>query len=45
VTIDGRTHSGVAGGTTWAPATWAPTADRYDIDATAGVSAIVVTRG
>lgn len=45
VTIDGQAHSGVAGGTTWAPAAWTQAADRYDIDATAGVSAIVVSRG
>jgi hypothetical protein len=45
VTIDGQTHSGVSGGSVWAPANWSAVADRYDIDATAGVSTIEVTRG
>ncbi len=45
VTIDGQTHSGVSGGSVWVPADWTAAADRYDIDATAGVSAIAVSRG
>ncbi len=45
VTIDGQTHSGVAGGSVWAPASWQSAADRYDIDATAGVSTLLVSRG
>ncbi|MEG3635559.1 hypothetical protein [Micromonospora palythoicola] len=44
VTIDGTTHSGVAGGTTFTPPEWNSATDRYDIDATAGVSAITVER-
>ncbi|MET0416893.1 MAG: hypothetical protein ABW022_12820 [Actinoplanes sp.] len=45
VTIDGKTHGGVSGGTVWAPANWQAATDRYDIDATAGVSSIAVSRG
>lgn len=45
VTIEGHSQSGVAGGTVFTPADW-PTADnRYDINATAGVSTLTVTRG
>ena len=45
VTIGGRTHTGVSGGSVWVPAGWTAATDRYDIDATAGVSAIAVSRG
>jgi hypothetical protein len=44
VTIDGQSHSGVAGGTVWAPDNWSSAADRYDIDATSGVSTMAVSR-
>jgi hypothetical protein len=44
VTIDGVTHSGVAGGSMWTPDGWSAAADRYDIDATSGVSTLVVSR-
>ncbi|MEV4352627.1 hypothetical protein AB0J83_49890 [Actinoplanes sp. NPDC049596] len=44
VTVDGQTHSGVAGGTVYEPAGWSGAADRYDIDATSGVSTLTVTR-
>ncbi|MEU6020756.1 hypothetical protein [Micromonospora sp. NPDC047134] len=44
VTVDGTTHSGVAGGTTFTAPQWAEAADRYDIDATAGVSGLTVER-
>lgn len=44
VTIDGETHSGVAGGSMWTPNGWAAAGDRYDIDATSGVSALTVSR-
>jgi hypothetical protein len=44
VTVDGGTHSGVAGGSLWTPPGWASANDRYDIDATAGVSTLTVVR-
>ncbi|MEV2239859.1 hypothetical protein [Micromonospora sp. NPDC049891] len=44
VTIDGTTHSGVAGGTTFTPPEWNSATDRYDIDATGGVSTVTVDR-
>ncbi|MBX7268602.1 hypothetical protein KIF24_23000 [Micromonospora sp. Llam7] len=44
VTVDGTTHSGVAGGTTFTPPEWNSATDRYDIDATAGVSTLTVER-
>jgi hypothetical protein len=44
VTVDGQTHTGVAGGTVWTPANWAAAPDRYDVDATAGVSRLSVER-
>ena len=44
VTIDGQTHSGVSGGQVWAPDNWSSAANRYDIDATSGVSSISVSR-
>ncbi|MEU6078400.1 hypothetical protein [Micromonospora sp. NPDC047074] len=44
VTVDGVTRTGVAGGTTVTPAGWAGAEDRYDIDAVAGVSELVVDR-
>ncbi|MDG4792743.1 hypothetical protein [Micromonospora sp. WMMD1082] len=44
VTVDGATRSGVAGGTTITPPEWDSATDRYDIDATAGVSTLTVER-
>lgn len=44
VTIDGTTHSGVAGGSTFTPPGWDSATDRYDIDATGGVSTLTVAR-
>ncbi|MTK02044.1 hypothetical protein [Micromonospora sp. CP22] len=44
VTIDGTTHSGVASGTTFTPPEWNAATDRYDIDATGGVSSVTVDR-
>jgi hypothetical protein len=44
VTIDGTTHSGVGGGSVWTPDGWSTAADRYDIDATSGVSTLTVSR-
>ena len=42
--IDGATRSGIAGGTVIEPAGWADAADRYDIDAVAGVSSLSLDR-
>ncbi|GIJ78375.1 hypothetical protein SAMN05443287_10133 [Micromonospora phaseoli] len=44
VTVDGTTHSGVAGGTTFTPPAWESATERYDIDATSGVSTLTVER-
>ncbi|NMO54248.1 hypothetical protein HH310_24070 [Actinoplanes sp. TBRC 11911] len=44
VTIDGQNHSGVSGGSVWQPDDWAAATDRYDIDATSGVSTMSVSR-
>jgi hypothetical protein len=44
VTVDGITHSGVAGGSVWTPDGWASAANRYDVDATSGVSTLTVSR-
>lgn len=44
VTVDGAARSGVAGGTVITPPQWASATDRYDIDATAGVSTLTVDR-
>ncbi|TCB95634.1 hypothetical protein E0H26_19440 [Micromonospora zingiberis] len=44
VTVDGTTHSGVAGGTTFTPPDWAAANDRYDVDATSGFSSLTVER-
>ena len=42
-TIGGHTYTGLAGGTVLAAPGWAQAANRYDIDAPAGVSAITVS--
>lgn len=44
VTVDGRGHTGVAGGTVFEPPEWAAARDRYDIDVAAGVSTLTVAR-
>ncbi|WFE39863.1 hypothetical protein [Micromonospora sp. WMMD998] len=44
VSVDGVDRTGVAGGTVWTPDGWAAATDRYDIDAVAGVSDLVVDR-
>lgn len=43
-TIDGATHNGIAGGTTLSTVNWDGTADRYDLNLVAGVSAVSVDR-
>jgi hypothetical protein len=43
-TIDGAVHSGVSGGTMFTPSGWSTATDRYDIQADAGVSALVLSR-
>lgn len=44
VTVDGARRTGIAGGTVFAPADWDGAADRYDVDAVAGVSSLTVAR-
>jgi hypothetical protein len=44
VTVDGATHTGVAGGSVWTPDGWDTATSRYDVDATAGVSTMTVGR-
>jgi hypothetical protein len=44
VTIDGQRRTGIPGGWMWTPDTWATATDRYDINASAGVSTLTVTR-
>jgi hypothetical protein len=43
-TIDGTDHSGIAGGTVFAPSPWPTTGPRLDIDNTAGVSSFTLDR-
>ncbi len=45
VTVDGQAHPGVSAGAVFAPDGWEMAADRYDIEATAGVSDLTVSRG
>ena len=45
VTVDGQTKSGVPGGTVYTAPGWDSAPDRFDIDATSGVSTITVARG
>lgn len=42
--IDGATRTGIPGGAVVEPAGWASAADRYDIDAVAGVSSLTLDR-
>ncbi|GAA2493090.1 hypothetical protein GCM10010434_042100 [Winogradskya humida] len=44
VTIDGQTRNGVPGGSVFTPAGWDTAKDRFDVDATAGVSDLSVGR-
>jgi hypothetical protein len=44
VMVDGQSLTGVAGGTVLTPPGWASAASRFDIDATAGVSRLTVSR-
>lgn len=44
VVLDGDRHTGVAGNSVYAPAGWDGAHDRYDVDATAGVSSFELTR-
>ncbi|MFI7543855.1 hypothetical protein [Actinoplanes sp. NPDC049599] len=44
VTIDGQTRSGVPGGSTFTAPGWETATDRFDIDATSGVSSMTVAR-
>jgi len=44
VKLDGVSHSGVSGGTLFTPPDWSGATDRYDIDATGGVSELTLTR-
>jgi hypothetical protein len=43
VSLEGQQHTGVAGGSVFTTAGWAPGVSGFDIDATAGVSQITVT--
>jgi hypothetical protein len=43
VSLDGQQHTGVAGGSVFTTAGWAPGGTGFNIDATAGVSTITVT--
>jgi hypothetical protein len=42
VTLDGVRHTGIAPATVFAPGNWDQSRDRYDIDASAGVSTLIV---
>jgi hypothetical protein len=42
VTLDGRSHSGVAAGKIFTPDLWAEAVDRVDVDAAAGMSTLTV---
>lgn len=44
VTIDGQTHAGVAAGTVFTPPSWEAATDRFDIDASSGISELTVSR-
>jgi hypothetical protein len=44
VTVDGSTRTGVAQGTVLAPPSWESASDRYDIDASGGVSRLTLAR-
>jgi hypothetical protein len=44
VTIDGETHTGIAGGTVFTPVGWAGALQRIDVDNTSGVSTFALDR-
>jgi hypothetical protein len=44
LTVDGQSLTGVAGGTVLTPPGWATATARFDLDATAGVSSLTVSR-
>ena len=44
VTVDGQTKSGVPGGAVYTTPGWDTATDRFDIDATSGVSSVTVAR-
>jgi len=44
LSVDGQNLTGVAGGTVLATPGWAAARSRFDIDATAGVSRLTVSR-
>lgn len=44
VVLDGDRHSGISGGTVFAPDGWDGAKDRYDVDAAAGVSTLTLSR-
>jgi hypothetical protein len=43
-TVDGARHNGLSAGTVLTSDGWDAASDRYDVDATAGVSALIVDR-
>jgi hypothetical protein len=45
VTVDGQTRFGVPGGSVFVAPGWDTATDRFDIDATSGVSSLTVARG
>jgi hypothetical protein len=45
ITVDGQTRSGVPGGSVYTGPGWDTATDRFDIDATSGVSSVTVARG
>jgi hypothetical protein len=44
VSLDGATHTGVAGGSVFATPGWAPGAPEFDVDAPAGAARVSVSR-
>lgn len=44
VTIEGKVHTGVPGGSVWTPDGWQQAASRYDVNATSGVGTVTVDR-
>jgi hypothetical protein len=44
VSVDGQVHSGVPGGSVYTAPGWDTAADKFDIDATSGVSSMTVAR-
>jgi len=44
VSVDGQVHSGVPGGSVYVAPGWETAADKFDIDATSGVSSMTIAR-